>query len=318
MEIAAPHIGNLLEYASYRGIPEFSLRNCLVNHQLDLCSSENSVSESEFLNILSTISEKTSDKYLGLHYGCYLNLKALGFINQLSLNANNLEQAVFILQNYLQSTFPIVRLLTCNNHQNYILKLESEVESEILRRHVLDITYCFIYRELCLMMPSNARPVLTLSNSDVNEYYLFLNSPIAFNNAHSFIFEKRVLSIPINQKRIKEIQFLLPKFLQLLDTRNIDSLSFSNQIRNVILSMCRPELPTFRQVAVHFPLSQRTIQRKLLEEGLSFRKISDNIKSELANFLIKDRQMKTQDIALILGYSDSSAYLHAAKKWRIR
>jgi AraC-like DNA-binding protein len=77
-----------------------------------------------------------------------------------------------------------------------------------------------------------------------------------------------------------------------------------------------PELPIFEQVAVHFPSSNRSIQRKLTDEGLSFRKITDDIKNELSGYLSKGNKMKIQDIAYILGYSDLSAYLHAVKKWR--
>jgi hypothetical protein len=260
MKIAAPHLGNLFGYAAYRGVSESVLRNCLSYPQLDVYTLENSVSDTEFLNILMTFSKQTKDDYLGLHFGYFLNIKSLGFVNQLSLNANNLEQAVFILQNYLQSTFPIVRLLATINQENYVLKLESDIENKTLKRHVLDMTYCFIYRELQLIIPKDVEPILTLPNLEDSQYSIFLNTKIVTDNVHSFIFKKRILNIAINQKRVKEIEFLLPKFLQLLDKQNIELFSFSVQIRNVILNMCSPELPTFEQVAVHFPLSHRTIQ----------------------------------------------------------
>lgn len=81
------------------------------------------------------------------------------------------------------------------------------------------------------------------------------------------------------------------------------------------LNMCKPEIPTFVEVSKQFPLSVRTIQRKLTTEGFSFRKISDDIKRELSTYLSIGKQMKTQDIAYLLGYSESSAYLHAVNRW---
>lgn len=83
----------------------------------------------------------------------------------------------------------------------------------------------------------------------------------------------------------------------------------------MILNMCSPELPTLEQVCKQFAMSQRTFQRKLTQEGHSFRTITNDIKKELAAYLREGNKMKTQDIALILGYSESSAYLHAAKNW---
>ena len=99
MRIQAPHIANLFNYAAYKGISEDGLRNCLADKNLDVCSVNNSVTVNEFLKVFQALMNLTSDKFFGLHYGCYLNIKALGFIAQLSLHTSNIQQAVFILQN---------------------------------------------------------------------------------------------------------------------------------------------------------------------------------------------------------------------------
>ena len=54
----------------------------------------------------------------------------------------------------------------------------------------------------------------------------------------------------------------------------------------------------------------------LTSEGLSFGKITNEIKKELADYITKEGSIKTQDIAFILGYTNASAYLHARKKWQ--
>ena len=79
--------------------------------------------------------------------------------------------------------------------------------------------------------------------------------------------------------------------------------------------MSEPELPGFEKVVSQFAISKRSFQRKLKDEGSSFRKISDEIKSELSKFLQRSKNLKTQDIAYLLGYSEPSAYLRAVKKW---
>lgn len=101
MGISAPNLGNLLNYASYRGINEFYLKEFLLNNTLDLWNPKNSVTENEFLTLFDELIHSTEDPYFGLHYGCYLNINAMRFIADLSMNATHIEQAVFILQNYL-------------------------------------------------------------------------------------------------------------------------------------------------------------------------------------------------------------------------
>ncbi len=92
MRIQAPHIGNLFNYATYKGISEDVLRKYLVDKSLDACSITNTVSENEFLKVFQELKNLSADKYFGLHYGCYLNMKALGFINQLSLHSSNIRK----------------------------------------------------------------------------------------------------------------------------------------------------------------------------------------------------------------------------------
>ena len=166
------------------------------------------------------------------------------------------------------------------------------------------------------MLPKNIIPETEVPNSNISEFSNFLNVPVRVGGGYIFTFESTVLTTEINRKKVKEIEMLLPKYLQILDKKESGFKEFSIQVRNVILNMCNPELPTFEQVASQFALSHRTIQRKLTEEGLSFRKITDNIKSELSGYLSKGHKMKTQDIAYLLGYSEASAYLHAAGRWK--
>lgn len=316
MNISAPHLANVFQYATYRDVPESVLRSYLSDSTLDICNPQNNISEKEFLNVFGELINKTKDEYIGLHYGCFLNIKAMGFINQLTLNTSHIEQAVLILQNYLENSFPLITLKKIKKRGKYILQLESTIKVEKLRKNIADAVYCFIYRELKLIVGDEMLPELQVPDKNLNEYSKFLNCTVCQGEEYRFIFKGRVENEEINKKREKEIELLLPKFLQMLNKKKVGYKKFSVLIRNMILNMCCPELPTFEQVAVQFPLSSRTIQRKLTEEGQSFRKIKDDIKKELSTYLTKDNKMKTRDIACFLGYSGSSAYLHAAQKWK--
>lgn len=315
MKIQALYVANLFEYASYKGVTEEMLRNYLIEKNIDVCNQNNTVTENEYLSVFEALQKATSDENFGIHYGCYLNIKALGFIVQLSINASSIEQAVFILQNYLQNTFPLVSLEAEINKGKYILSLSSEIKNLKLKNKVLDFVFCFIYRELKLMLSNDLIPDIEVPNSNTSEFSNFLKTEIKKGRVYIFVFEATVLNAEINKKKVKEIEILLPKYLQMLDKQKSGYKAFSIQVRKMILNMCCPELPTFEQLATHFPLSYRTIQRKLTEEGLSFRKITDDIKYELSKYLSKGHKMKTKDIASLLGYSEASAYLHAVKKW---
>lgn len=60
--------------------------------------------------------------------------------------------------------------------------------------------------------------------------------------------------------------------------------------------------------------SERTLQRRLREEGTSFAELVDCLRREMAVEYL-DKQMSVGEIAWLLGYSEPSAFHHAFKRW---
>ena len=68
-------------------------------------------------------------------------------------------------------------------------------------------------------------------------------------------------------------------------------------------------------VANIMAIGARTLQRHLKEQGTSFGKVLDNTRRELAIQHIKAATMEIKEISFLLGFSDSSAFIKAFKKW---
>jgi len=313
MNIPASYIANLLEYASQIGVGQSVLRKCLKEESIDLCQTECYVSAEEFLDVFQTLQHLSKQKDLGLNYGCYLNLKALGLIAQISLSASSIQQALIILQDYLKNMFPLVSICAGFQEKEYKIIIESNVANPLLRQQISDMVFCLVYRELRLMLPNEIGLVSTLPYADRDQCNTLLGTAIEFGEEYAFAFDRQIIATEINPKRLKEIENLLPVFLQLLENHQENQECFSNQVKAIVLNLCSPELPTFEQVASHFALSDRSFQRKLSQESTSFRQIADELKWRLHQYLSAGRSMKTQDIAYVLGYSTASAYVHAVR-----
>ena len=68
-------------------------------------------------------------------------------------------------------------------------------------------------------------------------------------------------------------------------------------------------------VAHGIGIGTRVLQRRLENVGTSFEKILNETRTELAEQLLRDTDRSVTDIAFELGYSDSSAFTRAAKRW---
>ena len=166
------------------------------------------------------------------------------------------------------------------------------------------------------MMISKENLALALPYDDQTDYLLMFKKGIRKASFHTISVDIKKANGEINKKHFKDLEILLPQFLTMINSGKKKYQNFALKTRNMILNMCAPELPTLQQVCQQFAMSQRTFQRRLTQEGHSFRAISNEIKKELAAYLREGNKMKTQDIAFILGYSEPSAFLHAMKSWQ--
>lgn len=62
-------------------------------------------------------------------------------------------------------------------------------------------------------------------------------------------------------------------------------------------------------------VSTRNLQLRLQQEGYSYRKITQQIRKELAIQLVSSSNVSLQDIHYLLGYSDTSTFYQAFKRW---
>lgn len=316
MEVFAPYLRNLFDYASYQNLDSITLRKGWIKPNLGTDNPNDMVDAKKYLSVFNQILEATNNEYFGLNFGCYLNLGALGLVLDISLNTSSIKQGVVILQNFLAKKFPLVSAKSFEDSQHYILELDSPIENENLKRNLLDMVLSIIYRELKLMLPQPFVPKIRLPFTNNKPYVDALNEEVAYHSHYQFLLPLEIVNKEINKNKVKEIELLLPQFIVMLNEGKEDRKSFSNQVRNMILNMCSPDFPNFTQIEKQFPYSNRTIQRKLMKEGMSYRAIVNSIKEELSNYLMNEKHLKTEDIAFILGYSESSAYLHAVKKWK--
>jgi AraC-like DNA-binding protein len=73
--------------------------------------------------------------------------------------------------------------------------------------------------------------------------------------------------------------------------------------------------PTLDRMAASFGMTERTLRRKLVDEGLPFRDLLDRVRQDLCKLYFLEDRRSLSEIALLLGYSDLSAFTRAYKRW---
>jgi len=69
------------------------------------------------------------------------------------------------------------------------------------------------------------------------------------------------------------------------------------------------------EVARALGMSERTLARRLAEEGLTFLAVLDDMRKELALHYLADASLSISRIAWLLGYQEVSGFTHAFRRW---
>ena len=87
------------------------------------------------------------------------------------------------------------------------------------------------------------------------------------------------------------------------------------QLRRDVSRSLSGGVPRMADVARRIGVSERTLQRRLADAGLSFKEVADATRRELAENLLQDATYNLSEVAFLTGFSEQSAFNRAFKRW---
>lgn len=91
--------------------------------------------------------------------------------------------------------------------------------------------------------------------------------------------------------------------------------SISARVREVLVTQLSKGDPRREAVASALCMSERTLQRRLAEEGTSFAELVDQVRREAAERYFAHSGYSATEITFALGFSDPSNFYRACKRW---
>lgn len=89
----------------------------------------------------------------------------------------------------------------------------------------------------------------------------------------------------------------------------------STRVQALLGARLRGEVPSLGAIAAELAMSERSVQRSLGEEATSYREIVDEVRKGLALAHLSRPGATAADVALLLGFSEPSAFTRAFKRW---
>ncbi|MCE2028893.1 AraC family transcriptional regulator [Sessilibacter corallicola] len=90
---------------------------------------------------------------------------------------------------------------------------------------------------------------------------------------------------------------------------------FFDTVSREILLQIKKQEATMTSVANSLLMTERTLRRRLLEEGLSFKQMKKKARERRAQYFLKYTKLSVTEISYELGFSEPSAFCRAFRSW---
>jgi AraC-like DNA-binding protein len=140
--------------------------------------------------------------------------------------------------------------------------------------------------------------------------------PILFDQTHNFIsYRSEDLEMRTAKADVSINKFLLDRVDEETKGIEISSKRISSDVENLIKDALPSGIPSIAQIGILMSMSNRTLTRRLFEDGHTFRDLIRKQQEEISKSLLKKSNRSMSEIAFETGFSEQSAFNRAFKRW---
>jgi AraC-like DNA-binding protein len=267
--------------------------------------------------------ETTGEPALGLLVGERLVASTHGILGYAVLNSATVRAALELVERYIRVRFSLVTLETAARKKGKWLDVRlretrplGELERPVLETVVLSVS------QLLRTLARGACPIATVSfpfREPRQPKYAALARDLFGCEVHygrgwaGFSLPLEGVDAPLrtaDPEAFREAAAICQRELDKLTVH----LALADRVRQLLLE--RPQgFPSLQVTARTLHLTPRTLHRRLLEEGTSYRALLEEVRATLAREHLRSSRLSIEAIAFTLGYTDLANFRRAFKRW---
>ncbi len=316
-------IGILQAYISREGLelPKYQ-------HKLTLLAKRHAISFSIWWQLLDELMVLVNRPALGSIIGLSTEPKQTGIMGYLTQTSANLLDALRCFERFQPLVYAGNRarirlkgkrcIITWDHDHGY----STQASDEVITGSLLSIMrYCLQDERLGLESLS----FTNAGSASAHLYKDLYGCDALFGQSHlSLSFDSRFLTHPISSQDsglhellIEQAKIKLPAGSQLENrTATLTTqASFQLRLQEAITRALHEGKPSAAHIAGKLHISSRTLHRRLADQGFIFRDFLREVRKELAGEYLRENHLTLTEIALLLGYSEQSAFSRAFMLW---
>ncbi len=271
------------------------------------------------IRFLNAVANALQDPLLGFHIAQSADLRELGMLYYVAASSETLDD---VLQRAARYSSTVNEGLSLKYHVGPDIRVELGYVGVARHpdRQQIECLMTVLLR-LCRqltglrLVPKRLRLVHP-RNSEHSEFAAYFGGEVDFSAS----VDELTLALKTKNMVVVSADRYLNKLLvasceEALSRRPTSRGSFRSIVENAIVPLLPHGKARAPEIAKRLGLSQRTTARRLSSEGLTFSRVLDALRGDLARQYLADRDLSISRIAWLLGYQEVSAFTHAFKRW---
>jgi AraC-like DNA-binding protein len=223
------------------------------------------------------------------------------------------------LARYLAVSNESIRLRVSERLKNTVLTVSYKIPRHTDRLFA-EYGYAVVVRACRELTSRNFSPKTVTfihgRNADKAEFDRFYGCPVRFNAAaDTMVLATESLSAPILTSDRYLLRILKNACEEALARRGKVSSTLRTMVENEIAQLLPHGKAQAEKVASNLGMSNRTLARRLSEEGTSFAAILNELRRDLSARYLRDPDLSLNQVAWLLGYSMVTSLNHAFRRW---
>jgi AraC-like DNA-binding protein len=271
------------------------------------------------INFLNLVAEKLDDEFLGIRIGQMLELREPGLLYYVMASSHTVGEALQRCARYSTIQNEGVRI---GYHAGKTVTVTFDYfgVSRRLDRHQIECFITLLVR-MCRklsglsLVPSQVRLMHRRSRMP-SEFTRLFGTQVAFScEADEVVYPGWVArNSCVNADPY--LNALLVKYCdEAMAQRRKKAATWQTKVENAIVPLLPHGHARIGAVAAELGVSRRTLARRLADEGMTFRKVLDDMRFDLSKRYLREQDLPISEIAWLLGYRETSALNHAFKRW---
>lgn len=274
------------------------------------------VSTSQCVQLVNMVRKALPFEHLGLVIGKLMTLSHHGQAGIAVMTQDTLADCMKTACRFADRLFPPINFSYESSEEQFRLTMEEHIDLHGLYGFFMEIKVTSFYFILKHLMGQDNEPLLIRfgfpkpSYSDI--YKRYFKCPIEFDCART--------EIVVDQALANGILPFANRFMAieaentLFESLPLNGMTLLPIRLKKLLLKSYGAFPSLENAAKAFGMSGRTLRRKLSEEGSSYQSILNDVRCQLSKDLLNEEDSITE-IAFLLGFSDTSAFTKAFRKW---